>query len=108
MSLCVVERRYGEAPGNVLLNDRAPRCSMGEKKEDSPMAVAIPLEKMTVADKLRAIEEIWEDLLRTPKEIPSPSWHGDVLRARASRVREGVSHYGDWTAAKRRIREQTQ
>ena len=71
------------------------------------MAGTIPLGKMTVADKLRAIEEIWDDLLRTAKEIPSPSWHGDVLRARETRAREGVSHYGDWTEAKRRIRERT-
>jgi hypothetical protein len=76
-------------------------------KEVNPMPIAIPLDEMTVADKLRALEVIWEDLLRTPKEIPSPSWHGDVLRARESRVREGTSHYGDWTEAKRRIRERT-
>jgi hypothetical protein len=72
------------------------------------MAITIPLGEMTIADKLRALEEIWEDLQRTPKDVPSPSWHGDVLRARESRIRSGASRYGDWTAAKRRIRKQTQ
>ena len=71
------------------------------------MAGTIPLSKMTVADKLRAIEEIWDDLLRTAKEIPSPSWHGDVLRAREGRVRKGASRYGEWREAKRRIRERS-
>jgi len=71
------------------------------------MAIAIPLGKMTTPDKLRAIEEIWDDLRRTPKEIPSPAWHGDVLHARQSRVQEGASHYGDWNKAKSRIRELT-
>ncbi|MBU4200958.1 MAG: addiction module protein [Verrucomicrobia bacterium] len=63
--------------------------------------------KMTTSDKLRAIEEIWNDLQRTPKEIPFPAWHGDVLRARETRVQEGASRYGDWNEAKSRIREQT-
>ena len=71
------------------------------------MAGTLPLSKMTVADKLRAIEEIWDDLLHTAKEIPSPSWHGDVLGAREARLREGASQFGDWTEAKRRIRERT-
>ena len=69
------------------------------------MQLAIPLSKMTTLEKLRAIEVIWDDLQRTPEEIPSPAWHGDVLRAREDRVREGSSHFGDWSDAKRRIRE---
>jgi len=72
------------------------------------MHVTIPLDKMTTEDKLRAIEDIWEDLLRTPEEIPSPAWHADVLRAREDRVREGSSQFGDWGNAKRRIRKRVQ
>lgn len=72
------------------------------------MAVTLPLGKMTIEDKLQAMEELWADLLRTPGQIPSPGWHGDVLQAREQRVREGKSQYGDWGQAKRRIREQTQ
>lgn len=71
------------------------------------MAHSLPLDKMSTSDKLRALEDIWTDLQRTPKDIPSPSWHGDVLSARELRVREGKSEYGDWAAAKRKIRERT-
>ena len=70
------------------------------------MPVAIHLDKMTTSDKLRALEEIWDDLQRTPKDVPSPAWHADVLAARERRVREGKSQFGDWSDAKRRIREQ--
>ena len=69
------------------------------------MVVALPLKKMTVSDKLRALEDIWTDLQRTPEEIPSPSWHADVLHARQRRIREGKSKFKDWTDAKRDIRE---
>jgi len=71
------------------------------------MQVAIPLEKMTTADKLRALEDIWTDLQRAPEDVPSPAWHGDVLRAREDRVREGTSQFGGWADAKRRIRKRT-
>ncbi|MBT3200820.1 MAG: addiction module protein [Phycisphaerales bacterium] len=72
------------------------------------MQLVIPLEKMTTADKLKALEEIWSDLQRTPDEVPSPAWHADVLHAREARVKEGSSQFQDWPTAKRRIREQTQ
>ncbi len=70
------------------------------------MSIVLPLDKMTIPDKLRAMEQIWDDLQRASDDVPSPAWHRDVLAARELRVREGVSHYGDWTEAKRRIRDQ--
>ena len=71
------------------------------------MQVAIPLDRMTVSDKLLVLERVWDDLCRTSDNIPSPSWHADVLRAREKRVREGSSQFEDWGKAKRRIRENT-
>ena len=72
------------------------------------MQVAIPLDKMTIAEKLQALEQIWSDLQRTPEDIRSPSWHADVLRAREERIRAGTSHFGDWTDAKLRIRQRAE
>ncbi len=72
------------------------------------MEAELPLDRMTTSDKLRALEIIWDDLQRTAAEIPSPSWHADVLRARKQRVQEGESQFEDWADAKRRIHERTQ
>ena len=71
------------------------------------MEVQIPLDKMTTLDKLRALERIWDDLQQKPEDIPSPSWHGDVLQAREGRVKEGSSQFLDWSEAKSRIRDRT-
>jgi len=68
--------------------------------------VTVPLDTMTTLDKLRALEDIWCDLQRTPDEVPSPAWHADVLRAREERVRDGLSKFEDWNEAKRKIRAQ--
>ncbi len=69
------------------------------------MKLTIPLDEMTTAEKLQAIEEIWADLQRVTEEIPSPGWHADVLAAREDRVRDGISQFSDWDMAKSRIRE---
>lgn len=69
------------------------------------MELTLPLEKMTIADKLRLIEEIWDDLLRSAQDIPSPAWHADVLRAREERIQQGASQFTDWADAKRAIRD---
>jgi hypothetical protein len=70
------------------------------------MPIAIPLKTMTAADKLQAIEEIWADLAREAGDVPSPVWHGDVLRARERRIADGASRFLDIDDAKAAVREQ--
>ena len=71
------------------------------------MDISLPLDQMSVAEKLRAIETIWDDLCRTPAAVPSPSWHADVLAAREKRFAEGDEGATEWEEAKRRIRDST-
>ena len=71
------------------------------------MSVTLPLDKMTVSEKIEAIEAIWENLSRSAKDVPAPLWHADVLKARGDRVKEGSAKYVDWAAAKRSIRDRT-
>ena len=44
--------------------------------------ISIPLDKMSVAEKLEAMEALWADLSRTPSQVPVPEWHLEVLKAR--------------------------
>ena len=69
------------------------------------MEIILPLDKMTTAEKLRALEEIWENLCRTPDDLPSPSWHESVLLDRKKRTEDGSSEFVDWDKAKQDIRE---
>lgn len=71
------------------------------------MQAKVPLEKMTVAEKLQVLEDIWEDLRRNAEDVPAPAWHGDVLRAREQQVAEGKSRFISMAKAKRTIRERT-
>jgi len=69
------------------------------------MNVALPLDKMTKEDKLRAMEALWADLSREETQIESPPWHGEALQDRANAVREGREKFMDWEEAKRQLRE---
>lgn len=69
------------------------------------MEITLPLDKMSTLDKLRALEEIWNDLLNHVEEVPVPEWHMDVLAAREKRILDGKANFKDWNEAKESIRE---
>jgi hypothetical protein len=71
------------------------------------MDLTLPLDQMTTAEKLRALDQIWEHLCRTPNEVPSPYWHADILKDREKRVQTGSSQFIDWVEAKKNIRDLT-
>ena len=71
------------------------------------MGVHIPLDTMTVEEKLRAVEDIWADLRKHPDGIPSPDWHREVLNARERKRKDDSSVFEDWTIVKERIRNKT-
>jgi hypothetical protein len=68
------------------------------------MEITLPLEQMTVAEKLRVMETLWSDLTRVQERFESPEWHGKVLRERAARVEQGKESFMDWETAKSQLR----
>jgi len=69
------------------------------------MEAILPLDKMTVAEKLRAMEMLWADLSRNEAQIESPAWHEKVLRDREARIKSGEEKFLDWETAKKQLRE---
>lgn len=61
------------------------------------------MEQMSVEEKLRVMELLWENLRRDETNIPIPQWHKDLLGERERLVREGKAHFDDWENAKKRI-----
>lgn len=60
-------------------------------------------DKMTIPEKLAAIELLWDDLCRIPKAVPSPQWHGNVLAEREKSISDGDASFSDLNEAKKRI-----
>jgi Putative addiction module component len=69
------------------------------------MDTVLPLDRMSTAEKLRAMEEIWADLSRHEAQLESPAWHQQVLQEREARVESGRESYVDWEAAKAALRQ---
>lgn len=70
------------------------------------MSVPLPLESMTLADKLEAMELLWADLSRQPEAMPSPEWHRDILQERRRRAAEGTLKFLDWDTALTDLRKE--
>lgn len=62
---------------------------------------------MTMAEKLRIMEELWDDLRARAGDVPVPQWHKDLLEERERLIETGEVQFGDWEAAKKRITERT-
>lgn len=68
------------------------------------MASSLPLEKMSVEEKLQAMESLWDDLCSKAGGMSSPVWHEDVLAERQAMQERGDDQFEDRDAAKRNIR----
>jgi len=71
------------------------------------MANTLPLDKMTVEEKLQAMESLWDDLCSRAGGVTSPDWHGEILEQRDSAHSRGEDGFQDWEATKRNIRDKT-
>lgn len=68
------------------------------------MATPFPIEAMSVEEKLRAMELLWDDLCNKAGGITSPDWHEDVLAQRQAAVDRGEGRFEAWDKAKGDIR----
>lgn len=70
------------------------------------MSIILPLDNMTLADKLEAMETLWADILRRPADRPSPEWHKNILDERQRLVAEGKLRFLDWDTAMTDLRKE--
>ena len=63
-------------------------------------SVASVLKDMPRTAKIRLMEELWDDLCQDAANLPSPSWHGEVLATRAAKVAAGTAQFFDWETVK--------
>lgn len=68
------------------------------------MASTLQLDKMSVEEKIQAMESLWDDLCSRAGGVQSPAWHEDVLSERDAALKRGEDAFEDWDAAKRSIR----
>jgi hypothetical protein len=61
------------------------------------------LDALTVAQKLRLLEQVWQSLCCQPDALISPEWHADVLVERHQRLLDGSATRIPWNEAKAQL-----
>ena len=72
------------------------------------MDAVLPLDQMTVQEKVRAMEAIWQSLSKSEDKIPVPDWHKRVLNERQRRIDAGKAMFISLEELKERIRKLTE
>ncbi len=54
---------------------------------------ALEIETMSTAQRLQAMENLWDALLHEKVEIESPGWHQNVLKNRKKRIAAGEAEF---------------
>ena len=72
------------------------------------MSTLLDIDRLTVVEKLRMMEELWAGLTQTEDGDLSPDWHGAVLREREDALRAGADEFVPWETAKRMLQKKKQ
>ncbi len=62
---------------------------------------AIEISKMSVAQRLQVMEELW-DSLRIEQEIEPPNWHKEILATRKNKIQDGTTTFKTLEELKRK------
>ena len=62
------------------------------------------IERMSVAERLQAMDQLWDSLTRDSDEIPSPEWHQEVLADRKARAQRGEAKFLTMDQLRSRLR----
>lgn len=68
------------------------------------MQTTIDVANLTLPEKLKIMEELWESLRQVESAVASPDWHREVLIARTASIADGTASFTEWEQAKDEIR----
>ena len=68
------------------------------------MSSLAKIEKMTISERLREMDRLWDSLVSHAETVPSPDWHGEILAQRLERLRKGEVRFHSLDEVKRRLR----
>jgi putative addiction module component (TIGR02574 family) len=69
------------------------------------MPIELPLDTMSVGEKVQLLEQVWDNLCRQSGDVRSPEWHAAVLRERQSQIESGSMAVSSWAEAKERLQK---
>ena len=71
------------------------------------MIETVEIERMTVTERLQAMELLWRSLATTPDKLVSPAWHKKVITKRLAKIESGKGEFLTVTQLKKRLAHRT-
>jgi putative addiction module component (TIGR02574 family) len=62
------------------------------------------LERLTVAERLQIVEDLWDSIARSDADMPVPKWQKDELERRKQNYLHNPALVQSWDAVKREVR----
>jgi hypothetical protein len=78
---------------NVRHHDAPELAPTNTRQYDDNLLESSQIDRMSMPEGLRAMEQLWDALARDAGEIPSPEWHRDVLAERRARAERGEAKF---------------
>jgi len=57
------------------------------------MIRAAEIGKMTLEQKLEAMELLWKSVSEKPDQVPSPGWHEEIVASRLAKIDRGEANF---------------
>ena len=57
------------------------------------MFAVTEIKRMSLTERLRAMELLWDSISESPEQMESPEWHGEVLASRLAKVKVGQGKF---------------
>lgn len=57
------------------------------------MLTAAEIEKMTIPERMTAIDQLWTSIIASGKDVQSPAWHAEILEERGRAIDSGKAHF---------------
>lgn len=67
------------------------------------MIGAAEIEKMSLEQKLEAMELLWKFISEKPDEVPSPAWHEEIVTERLAKIDQGEAKFFSIEEARERL-----
>ncbi|HYF33981.1 MAG TPA: addiction module protein, partial [Prosthecobacter sp.] len=66
---------------------------------------ASEIQHMSLAERFEAMELLWDSLAKSPDQLQSPPWHGQVLAKRMAKVEAGEGTFLTLLELKERLKK---
>jgi putative addiction module component (TIGR02574 family) len=63
------------------------------------------IERMSFAERLKTMEQLWRSIAAEPEKLESPAWHKAIIKKRLAKIEAGEGKFLTLAQVKKRLRK---